>query len=318
MTRPLLSIIVPVFNEAENLPRFFERLIPILESVDPQWEIICIDDGSTDESLDILVHHYEQDVRIKTLTFSRNFGKEMALTAGLEHSSGQAVIPLDADLQDPPELIPDMVEQWREGYGVVLATRSERKEDSVAKRLSADWFYRVLHRISDISIPKNTGDFRLMDRAVVDAVCQMPERTRFMKGVLAWVGFPTTQIFYERPARHAGESKFRFRNLWQLALDGIFSFTTLPLKVWTYIGTAISLFAFLYASFLILKTIIYGTDVPGYPSLMVVVLFLGGIQLISLGIIGEYVGRIYRETKRRPLYVVRGQVGLDNPRVSHD
>lgn len=312
VSRPLLSLVVPVFNEADNLPAFFERLIPVLESLDPNWEILCIDDGSEDDSAAFIRARHEAEPRIRLLRLSRNFGKEMALSAGLDHASGEAVIPLDADGQDPPELIPELVAAWREGFQVVLATRRERAGDSLAKRITAGWFYRVLHRVADIRIPRNTGDFRLMDREVVLAVRQMPERTRFMKGVLAWVGFRTTQIYYDRPARHAGTSKFRFRSLWRLALDGLFSFTTLPLKIWTYLGACISLLAFCYAGFLILRTLLLGADVPGYTSLMVVMLFLGGIQLVSLGIIGEYIGRIYRETKRRPLYIVSETAGIQH------
>ena len=310
MSQPLLSLIVPVYNEAENLPALFETLPPHLSAIDEAWEILFIDDGSQDESAKLIEAAHDTDARFKLLKLSRNFGKEIALSAGLDHATGKAVIPFDADLQDPPELIEQLVEKWREGFPVVLATRQARREDSRAKRLSAKWFYDILAYASDIQIPKNTGDFRLMDEQVVQAVRALPERTRFMKGVLAWVGFPTAQIFYERPARHAGESKFHFRNLWRLALDGIFSFTTLPLKIWTYIGAVISLLAFAYASFLIVRTMMMGADVPGYTSIMVVVLFLGGIQLISLGIIGEYIGRIYRETKQRPLYVLHQTLGV--------
>lgn len=309
-SQPFISLVVPAYNEADNIDAFFERVLPVLEHIGEPWEILFIDDGSTDDTAQLIAQYHQHDARIKLVSFSRNFGKEVALTAGLDHAAGQVVVPLDADLQDPPELIPDMIEKWREGFEVVLATRRQRAEDSLAKRVTAEWFYRILHKLSSVHIPKNTGDFRLMDRCVVEAVRQLPERSRFMKGVLAWVGYRTTQIFYDRPQRHRGETKFRFRNLWRLALDGIFSFTTLPLKIWTYLGAFISLLAFGYAAVLIVRAMLFGVDVPGYTSLMVVMLFLGGIQLISLGIIGEYVGRIFRETKRRPIYLIRESFGV--------
>ena len=268
MIKPTISLVVPVLNETESLAPFFERVVPLLDAIDRDWEVVFVDDGSTDATADMLRDHHAQDARIKLLSFSRNFGKEAALTAGIEAARGACVIPMDVDLQDPPELIKEMVEQWRAGYQMVLATRKERKEDSTAKRMSAEWFYRVMHYMSDTSIPDNTGDFRLMDRCVVEAVKQLPERTRFMKGILSWPGFKTTQVYYERPMREAGESKFRFRSLWRLALDGLFSFSTVPLKIWTYVGAFISLVAFSYAGFLILRTLLFGADVPGYASLM--------------------------------------------------
>jgi len=310
MTAPLLSIVVPVYNEEQSLPLFFDALIPILDGIDIHWEIICVDDGSRDGTAALVRARHAQDARIKLVSFSRNFGKEAALTAGIAHSAGQAVIPIDADLQDPPELIPEMVAKWREGYQVVLATRRFRRGDSFLKKYTALSFYWVIGGLSHNNIPKNTGDFRLMDRAAVDALNQLPERTRFMKGLLSWVGFRTTQIFYDRADRAAGNSRFNFFSLWRLALDGVFSFSTLPLQIWTYLGAGISFLSFLYASFLIVRTLISGSDVPGYASLMVAVLFIGGIQLISLGIIGEYVGRIYREVKRRPLYLVQEALGI--------
>lgn len=307
---PLLSIVVPMYNESAGLDALFSTMISQLDAIDAHWEMVCVDDGSRDDTAQRVKDWHARDGRIKLLMLSRNFGKETALTAGLFHASGRAVIPMDADLQDPPELIAQMVAKWREGYKVVLATRQFRSGDGWFKRLSASWFYSLIGKLSHTNIPRNTGDFRLMDREVVEAVCQLPERTRFMKGLLSWVGFETTQIFYDRPERAAGNSKFNFRSLWSLALDGVFSFTTMPLKVWTYLGAIISLVAFSYALFLIVRTIFSGSDVPGYASLMVAVLFMGGIQLMSLGIIGEYVGRIYRETKRRPLYVIGQAVGI--------
>lgn len=307
---PEISLVAPMYNESEGLDQFFAKVIPILEKIGPAWEIICVNDGSRDDTLAKLIAHHQRDPRIKVINFSRNFGKEAGTTAGIDFSRGQAVIPIDADLQDPPELILTMVEKWREGYKVVLATRSERKEDTWLKRHSALMFYRLISAMSEVHIPKNTGDFRLMDRQVVDTLKQLPEKTRFMKGIFAWLGFPTTTIYFERPARFAGQTSWNYWKLWRFALDGIFAFTTLPLQVWTYLGAGISLLSFLYATLLIFRTLLHGVEVPGYASTMVVILFLGGIQLISLGIIGEYVGRIYKEVKGRPIYIVAETYGF--------
>ena len=309
-SEPLISIVVPMYNESDNIDLFFEKLIPVLNDIDENWEVVCVDDGSKDDTQELIAKKHKKESRIKLVSLSRNFGKESALTAGLFHTTGQAVIPMDADLQDPPELLSELVEKWREGFKVVLATRRFRKGDSWLKKQTALMFYRVIGILSQTNIPKNTGDFRLMDREVVEAVKQLPERTRFMKGLLSWVGFPTAQVYYDRPHRASGDSKFNFTSLWRLALDGVFSFTTFPLKVWTYMGATISLASFVYAVYLIGRALVSGVDVPGYTSLMVAVLFMGGIQLISLGVIGEYVGRIYRETKRRPLYLVKETVGI--------
>lgn len=308
---PEISLVVPMYNESEGLEQFFTTVIPILEQIGPLWEIICVNDGSRDETLTQLIAYHQRDPRIKVINFSRNFGKEAATTAGIDFARGRAVIPMDADLQDPPELILTMVEKWREGYKVVLATRSERKEDTWLKRHSALMFYRLISAMSEVPIPKNTGDFRLMDRQVVDTLKQLPEKTRFMKGIFAWLGFSTTTIYFERPARFAGQTSWNYWKLWRLALDGIFAFTTLPLQVWTYLGAGISLLSFLYATFLIVRTLLHGVEVPGYASTMVVILFLGGIQLISLGIIGEYIGRIYKEVKGRPIYIVADTYGIE-------
>ncbi len=305
---PLISLVVPMKNESAGINALFERVIPILET-QGSWEIICIDDGSTDDTLVHLENARAKNDKIKILSLSRNFGKEAALTAGLDHSSGEVVVPIDADLQDPPELIPEMISKWKEGYKVVLATRNNRDE-SWLKKNTALAFYNIIGKLGTVKIPKNTGDFRLMDRQVVEALKLLPERTRFMKGLFAWLGFSTTTIYFDRPARLHGETKWNYKRLWNFALDGIFSFTTVPLRVWTYTGVIISLCAFLYGVFLIIKTIIDGVAVPGYASIMVVMLFLGGIQLMSLGVIGEYVGRIYRETKHRPIYIIQKKNGL--------
>lgn len=307
---PEISLVAPMYNESESMDQFFKVVIPILEQVSPEWEIVCINDGSKDNTLEKLIAHHNQEPRIKVLNFSRNFGKEAGTTAGIDFSRGKAVIPIDADLQDPPELILDMVQKWREGYKVVLATRTERKEDTWLKRHSALMFYRLISAMSEVHIPKNTGDYRLMDRQVVDALKQLPEKTRFMKGIFAWLGFPSTTIYFERPQRFAGESGWGYWKLWRFALDGIFAFTTLPLQVWTYLGALTSFVALIYSFFLTARTLIYGVDVPGYASMMVAILFLGGVQLISLGVIGEYVGRIYTEVKGRPIYLVQDTYGF--------
>jgi len=301
----LLSIICPCHNEESAISLFFEALEPVLEGITPNYEIICIDDGSTDATLIQLLAAARRNPRISVIELSRNFGKEAALTCGLDHARGDAVIPIDADLQDPPEIIVDLVAKWREGFEVVLAQRIDRRADSLAKRTSANWFYKLHNRISDSPIPENVGDFRLMDRCVVEAIRKLPEQRRFMKGLFAWVGFRTATVSYSRPERVASATKFSTWRLWNLALEGITSFSTMPLRIWMYIGLAVAGSAFFYATFLILRTILFGIDVHGYASLLVSVLFLGGLQLMGLGIIGEYIGRIYQESKGRPVYIVR-------------
>jgi polyisoprenyl-phosphate glycosyltransferase len=305
-----LSLVVPIHNESSGLDHFFARVLPVLESLGCASEIICVDDGSTDDSLDRLLAIRERVGNLKVLSLSRNFGKDVALSAGLEHASGAAVVPIDADLQDPPELIGQMVAKWREGFDVVYATRLCREGESILRRLSARYFYRVFDRITDVPIPPDTGDFRLLDRSVVDILVRLPERTRFMKGLFAWVGFRQTALSYNRPERHAGRTKWNYWRLWNFALDAITSFSSVPLKVWSYVGVAVSIFAFMYALFLAGLTIIRGVVVPGYASIMVAVLFLGGVQLITLGIIGEYLARVYNEVKGRPLYLVHGRWGF--------
>lgn len=306
----LLSIAVPFYNEEAVVDAFFSRLKPLLEGVAGRFEIVCVNDGSVDRTWEILKEHASRDSRIRAIDLSRNFGKETALTCALDNCNGDAVIPIDADLQDPPELIREMVEKWREGYEVVLARRRSRATDSHGKRLSAQTFYKVFNWLSDIPIPENVGDFRLMDRKVVDAMRHMNEQNRFMKGLFAWVGFKACTIEFDREHRVAGTTKWRKSKLWNFALDGIFAFSVLPLKIWIYVGGLVSMLSFLYGTFLILLTLTHGRDIPGYASLMVVILFLGGIQLIGLGVLGEYIGRVYREVKRRPLYIVRDQTGM--------
>ncbi|RZF23424.1 glycosyltransferase [Paraburkholderia sp. UYCP14C] len=286
--------------------RFFREVCSVMETVpNSRFEIVCVNDGSRDATLPLLLKQAAHDSRIRVVDLSRNFGKEAALTAGLDHAIGDAVIPFDADLQDPPGAIPDLVSKWREGYDVVLAMRAERTTDSYAKRNSASMFYRVHNAISELLIPENAGDFRLMSRSTVDALKQLRETRRFMKGLFAWVGGKTATIEYVRQPRAAGASKFSGWKLWNFALEGVTSFSTLPLRVWTYIGGVTALLAILYAAYLIVRTVVHGIDVPGYASIITAILFLGGMQLIGIGVIGEYVGRMYVESKRRPIYIVR-------------
>lgn len=307
-----LSIIAPMYNEESNIDYFFETLIPVLTRLNLEYEIICVNDGSKDHTLERLITYHQHNPQIKIISFSRNFGKEIALTAGLHHSNGKAIIPIDTDMQDPPELIEGLVEKWREGYDVVYAVRRQRLGESSFKRLTANVFYRFINFISDTPIPKDTGDFRLFDRRVVKELNRIPERTRFMKGLFAWVGFKQVGIEYDRQPRHQGKTKWNYWKLWNFALDGITLFSTFPLRLWSYVGIIISLFSFGFASFLVIRTFVHGKDVPGYASIMVAVLFLGGLQLISLGVIGEYLGRVYAETKRRPLYIINESYGFDN------
>lgn len=304
--RSLVSIVTPFYNEGEGVHHFYQVISQTMgQSPEYDFEIICVDDGSKDNTLEQLIAISQIDPRVTILEFSRNFGKEPALSAGINAATGDCVIPIDADLQDPPALIPQMLKKWQEGAEVVLAKRIDRSTDSYAKRTSALMFYRLHNGLSSLKIPENVGDYRLMDRVVVDALMQLPERQRFMKGLFAWVGFKTATIEYARDARVAGETKFSGWKLWNFAIEGITSFSLAPLKVWIYIGLAGALFAFFYASFIIIRTLIFGVDVPGYASLLVVSLFFGSLQLISLGIIGEYIGRIYFESKQRPLYLIR-------------
>lgn len=307
MNNPIISIIAPCYNEEETIEPFLRRIEEILTQINEPYEIVFINDGSRDNTLNVLLNAKQNFKNIRIINFSRNFGKEAALTAGLDKARGKAAIPIDVDLQDPPELIKDLVARWREGYDVVLAKRADRTSDSFAKRVSADLFYKLNGKISNVDIPNNVGDFRLMSKRVVEALKQLPENQRFMKGLFAWVGFKTVAIEYVREKREAGQSSFNGWKLWNFALDGITSFSTLPLRIWLYIGALVSFLSFLYGSFIILKTLIFGVDLPGYASLAVIMLFLGGIQLIGIGILGEYIGRIYSESKRRPSYIIEGE-----------
>lgn len=301
---PFISIVVPCYNEAGVIDVFLQEMFAVLERLGRDFEIVFVNDGSRDNTLDVLIEKSKEHDEIRVLNLARNFGKEAALTAGIDHAKGEVVVPIDVDLQDPPELILDFVREYESGYDVVLGKREDRTSDTAAKRISADFFYKMHNKISDIQIPQNVGDYRLMSRRVVEALKQLPETQRFMKGIFAWLGFKTTIVNYKRDERKAGESSFNGWKLWNFALDGITSFSTVPLRVWLYVGSVLSLIAFVYGSWIILKTLIFGVDSPGYASMITVVLFLGGIQLMGIGILGEYIGRIYLESKRRPIYIV--------------
>lgn len=306
----VVSLVVPFYNEGPAVELFFDAIRATVASLATmEFEIVCIDDGSSDDTLARLLNAARADESIKVIELSRNFGKEAALTAGLNAATGDAVIPMDADLQDPPELIAPMIEKWQRGADVVLARRTDRHGDSVAKRSTANLFYKIHNRVSHVEIPSNVGDFRLMNRASVDALKLLPERQRFMKGMFAWIGFRTDVVDYVRPVRGQGASKFTGWRLWNLALEGLTSFSSAPLRIWTYIGAVSTVLTLIYLIFIVTRTLIYGIDVPGYASLLVTVLFFGSLQLVSVGILGEYIGRIYTESKQRPIYVVRQVYG---------
>jgi len=301
-----LSLIVPFYNEEASIGHFVKSILPVVDGIaETDWEIVCVDDGSSDATLRELVSLSETNRRFRVLELSRNFGKEAALTAGLDAATGDAVIIIDADLQDPPDVIPQMVQAWREGAEVVLGKRVDRSSDSMLKRKTAAWFYSLHNRLTHIRIPENVGDFRLMDRCVVEALGRLPERQRFMKGLFAWVGFRTVTIDYVRAPRAAGTTKFSGYSLWNFALEGFTSFSSAPIRLWTYLGTIGAFLAILYAIFIVFRTIFWGNSVPGYASLFVAIIFFSSVQIISIGMLGEYIGRIYMETKQRPIYVLR-------------
>lgn len=295
---------IPVFNEDESIPLFFRTTSQVLDNAQLSFEMIFVNDGSVDDTHACLLEMARGNDGIRVVNLSRNFGKEVALTAGIDHCIGDVIIPMDVDLQDPPELIPLFVERWRDGYDVVYGARNSRKQDSYSKRASATWFYRIFNRLANVRIPEDAGDFRLLDRRVADVVRQMPERNRFMKGIFSWAGFRTTSISYDRPQRAVGATKWNYWRLWNLALEGIVNFSSAPLRVWSYLGATIALLSFAYGAFIVLRTLILGIDLPGYASLMAAILFLGGMQILSVGIIGEYISRIFTEVKARPMYVV--------------
>lgn len=299
-----LTVVVPAYNESEGLRDFHARLVAVLDGIDVDSSVLYVDDGSNDDTWAIMCALRDADPRVATLRLSRNFGKELALTAGLDHVDAGAAVVIDADLQDPPELIPTFVQHWRAGYDVVYGTRASRAGETGFKKMTASGFYRVMERLSNTPIPRDTGDFRLLSRRALDALRQVRERQRFMKGLFTWVGFRQLPVVYHRDPRHAGQTKWNYWRLWNFAIDGITSFSGAPLKVATYVGLLAALLAFAFGLWVLGKALLYGDTVQGYPSLMVVVLFLGGIQLMALGVIGEYLGRLYVESKQRPLYLV--------------
>jgi glycosyltransferase involved in cell wall biosynthesis len=300
-----VSLIVPVYNEEEAVSLFMDAVDALSGSLEVELDVIFVDDGSRDSTREeILKAAKSSKTQIRLITLSRNFGKEAALTAGIDAARGDAVIPIDVDLQDPPELIIKFIQEWEKGYKIVYGRRIDRCEDSILKRITSYSFYTAFNFLSMSDIPFNAGDFRLMDRCAIDALGSYRERTRFMKGLFSSVGFESTHVDYKRPARKVGTTKWNYWKLWNFALDGLFSFSTVPLRIWTYVGIAIASLSFFYAVIIIAKTLLLGQDVPGYASLITVILFMGGTQLVSLGIIGEYVSRIFWETKQRPIYTV--------------
>ncbi len=302
--KPNITVIVPVMNEEESIPLFLSEFFLRTDTVAADFDFLFIDDGSTDGTIKVLQAAHVRDARVNFIKLSRNFGKEAAMTAGIDHVTTDAAIIMDVDLQDPPEIISEMVRLWQAGYDTVFGMRVSRLEDTRAKRVTAQMFYKLFNASSHINIPNDAGDFRLISRRVIDALKLLPERNRFMKGLFAWPGYSSVGVPYERPARTVGSTKFNFWKLWNFALDGITSFSTWPLRIWTYVGATVAAISLLYMVFIIMKTIIFGADWPGYASIMSAILFLGSLQLISVGILGEYIGRMYIETKKRPAYII--------------
>jgi glycosyltransferase involved in cell wall biosynthesis len=309
MPSPELSVVIPVFNEVANIGPLLARLTPVLHRLTPDWEVVFVDDGSADDTLLRLRAARAADDRIGVVTFSRNFGKEIAIAAGLDHARGDAVVIMDADLQHPPEVIADFFARWREGFVMVYGQRTDRIGETPLKRTAARAFYRLFERFGETGLPRGAGDFRLIDRRGVEALRALGERARFSKGLYAWIGFRSIGVPFTVEQRLHGNTKFSYRKLFSFAFDGITSFTTVPLRVWTYFGTVISVFSILAAAWYLFRTLLFGTDLPGFPSQIVSVMFFSGVQLMSLGVIGEYVGRIFAEVKSRPLYVVAERLG---------
>jgi glycosyltransferase involved in cell wall biosynthesis len=309
VTEPVLSIVAPAYNEERNLAAFLAAIVPVLEGIGEPFEIIFIDDGSRDGTLGMLAAAASQDPRVKVIGFARNFGKDIAVSAGIAHASGRAVIPIDCDLQHPVALIPELVAKWREGYDMVNGVRARRDEEGWLRRISSRTYYKLLRAMTSVEIPPNAGDFRLIDRKVVDVIVKMPERHRFMKGIFAWPGFKVASIDFQAAPRQG--SGWSFFKLWRFALDGLFSFTTAPLKLWTYVGVLSAIGAFAYLVITLIQKIVFGIAVPGYASLLIVLLFLGSLLLISNGIQGEYIARIFEEVKGRPLYVIATKLGFE-------
>jgi len=311
--QPFVSVVVPAYNEQDTVVPLCRRVEAVLASEGVRYELVFINDGSTDATLDRLLDLVEERRTRRLLNLSRNFGKEAALSAGIDHARGDVLVVIDADLQHPPEVIPAFLARWREGYDVVYGARTSRQSETLAKRFSADWFYRIFNRFSRVQLPPGAGDFRLLDRRVADVLRQLPEKNRFMKGLFAWAGFPTVGVPYVQAERQSARSTFTFWKLWNFALDGLFAFSTVPLRVWSYVGGFLALLAMVYMAQIILQVLIFGKDTPGYASLLSVVLFLGGIQLLTLGILGEYLGRLFTEVKNRPTYVVEAEHASSPP-----
>jgi glycosyltransferase involved in cell wall biosynthesis len=309
--RQLLSVLVPLLNEERGIGVLLGQLRPVLDSLGLAWEVLFVDDGSTDRTLEILKACHAQDPRIKAISLSRNFGKEIAVAAGLRYVKGDAAVLMDADLQHPPEVLRQFVQQWRDGNDIVYAQRIDRKADTFLHRWAARGFYAAFHRLSGTTLPEGASDFRLLNRKAIDAMNRMGERARFNKGLFAWIGFRSVGVPFEVVPRRDGASRWRSRQLLRFGIDGIASFTTIPLRVWSYLGLLISLLAFCYAVVILVETLIYGTDAPGFPSLIISMMFFAGVQLISLGVIGEYLGRMYEEVKGRPLFLIAEQLGVD-------
>jgi glycosyltransferase involved in cell wall biosynthesis len=316
--RRKLSVVVPGLNEERSIPPLIERLQPVLDGLGLDWEVIFVDDGSTDGTVALLKTLNARDARFKAVSLSRNFGKEIAAAAGLTYVTGDAAVMMDADLQHPPELIKEFVARWSEGFEIVYGQRRDRDADSLLHRLSARAFYAAFERLSGTVLPEGAGDFRLLDRKAVDAMNRMRERVRFNKGLYAWMGFRSVGVPFTVPPRESGSSRWRPRQLLHFALDGIATFTTIPLRVWSYLGLVVSLFAFGYAVVFLVETLVYGSNVPGFPTLIISVLFFAGVQLICLGVIGEYLGRVYEEVKGRPLFLVAEELGLERPSSGAD
>jgi len=308
-----ISIVVPMFNESDGIDGLFSEIVSLASHNNMYlWELVAVNDGSTDNTLSLLYSYESELIDIVVVDLSRNFGKEYALSAGLSVASGDAVIPIDADLQDPPQLIPAMIQEWEKGFDVILAKRIDRSSDSFFKRTSSLLFYKSINLLSDVHIPENVGDFRLMDRVVINVILQLPENRRFMKGIFAWAGFRTKTLEYTREARSSGLSKFNAWKLWNFAIEGITSFSIAPLKIWSYLGFILAILVFIYGIYISIRTFYFGVDIPGYASLIVSILTLSSIQLIGIGIIGEYIGRIYMESKNRPAFIIRSVIKNKN------
>ena len=312
MESPVVSIVAPAYNESGNLVAFLAAMTPVLDALGEPWEIVFVDDGSRDDTLGILLAARATDPRLKIVSLARNFGKDVALSAGLAHARGRAVIPIDCDLQHPPALIPVLVAKWRAGADMVIGVRSRRSEEGVIRRTSAQLYYGLMRRMTNVEIPPNAGDFRLLDRKIVDVINQMPERCRFMKGIFAWPGFKVETVEFQAQVRAGGRSNWSLWKLWRFALDGLFSFSTVPLKLWTYLGGLCAAGAFVYLMITLIQKLVFGISAPGYASILIVVLFFNGLLLLSNGIQGEYIARIFEEVKGRPLFVVGNKWGFDD------